>query len=261
MDMPDQKNKVIEPEFHIGSFDGPLDLLLHLIDKNKVSIYDIPIAKITDQYIEWINEMQRRDLDVMSEFLLMASTLLDIKSRMLLPRQKNEEGEEIDPRAELVQQLLEYKLFRCISDDLYTLYENTPDMLYKKPTIPDEVLKYEEPVSAGDLLSDITLADLYKVFESVMARQEDRVDPIRSGFGKIEKEEISLDEKMEEMRTYVKTHRFFSFTDLFSGSASKTEVIVTFLSVLELMKTGMIRVSQDGLFSDISIESEVCAGV
>ena len=96
-------------------FEGPLDLLLHLIDKNKVNIYDIPIAMITEQYMEYVNQMDKEDLNVVSEFLVMAATLLDIKSRMLLPKEVNEEGEEEDPRAELVEKLIEYKLFKYMS--------------------------------------------------------------------------------------------------------------------------------------------------
>ena len=99
-------------------FEGPLDLLLHLIDKNKIDIYDIPIVEITDQYLEYIHQMEREDLDIMSEFMVMAATLLDIKCRMLLPKEVNEEGEEEDPRAELVQQLLEYKMYKYMSSSL-----------------------------------------------------------------------------------------------------------------------------------------------
>ena len=99
-------------------FEGPLDLLLHLIDKNKIDIYDIPIVEITDQYLEYIHQMEREDLDIMSEFMVMAATLLDIKCRMLLPKEVNEEGEEEDPRAELVQQLLEYKMYKYMSYEL-----------------------------------------------------------------------------------------------------------------------------------------------
>ena len=101
----------MELEFKLEKFEGPLDLLLHLIDKNKVDIYDIPIADITDQYMEYVRQMEEEDMDVMSEFLVMAATLLDIKCRMLLPKEVNEEGEE-DPRAELVQKLLEYKMYK-----------------------------------------------------------------------------------------------------------------------------------------------------
>lgn len=96
-------------------FEGPLDLLLHLIDVNKVNIYDIPIVEITAQYMEYIHEMQRQDLDIVSEFLVMAATLLDIKSKMLLPREVDEDGEEIDPRQELVEKLLEYKMYKYMS--------------------------------------------------------------------------------------------------------------------------------------------------
>ena len=131
----------------LEAFEGPLDLLLHLIDKNKVNIYDIPIAQITEQYLEYIKEMKRQDLDVMSEFLVMAATLLDIKSKMLLPKEVDEEGEEIDPRAELVEKLLEYKMYKYISFDLKDRHMDAGHSLYKKPTVPDEILAYQEPLS------------------------------------------------------------------------------------------------------------------
>ena len=104
--------------YKLDKFEGPLDLLLHLIEKNKVSIYDIPIAEITDQYLEYVSHMEEESLDVISEFLVMAATLLDIKARMLLPREVNEEGEEEDPRAELAARLLEYKMYKCMSVEL-----------------------------------------------------------------------------------------------------------------------------------------------
>ena len=123
-------------------FEGPLDLLLHLIDKNKIDIYDIPIVEITDQYMEYIRQMQEKDLDVMSEFMVMAATLLDIKCKMLLPKEVNEEGEEEDPRAELVQQLLEYKMYKNLSYELRDRMEDAEKILYKDPTIPGEILSY-----------------------------------------------------------------------------------------------------------------------
>ena len=120
-------------------FEGPLDLLLHLLEKNKVNIYDIPIVEITNQYMEYMREMQRRDLNIMSEFLVMAATLLDIKSKMLLPKRASDEEEEPeDPRAELVQQLLEYKMFKCISYELKDRQMDAERTMFKKPTIPDE---------------------------------------------------------------------------------------------------------------------------
>lgn len=127
-------------------FEGPLDLLLHLIDKNKIDIYDIPIVEITNQYMEYIQAMEKSDLNVMSEFLLMAATLLDIKCRMLLPKEVNEEGEEEDPRQELVEQLLQYKMYKYMSYELKDRQIEGDMVLYKEPTIPEEVKNYEEPV-------------------------------------------------------------------------------------------------------------------
>ena len=130
----------------INVFEGPLDLLLHLIEKNKIDIYDIPIVEITDQYMEYLHSMEQEDLGTMSEFMVMAATLLDIKCKMLLPKEVNEEGEEEDPREELVQKLLEYKMYKYISYELKDYMDNAAGVFYKNPSIPDEVLKYREPV-------------------------------------------------------------------------------------------------------------------
>jgi len=236
-------------------FEGPLDLLLHLIEKNKVNIYDIPIVEITDQYMEYIHAMEREDLNIMSEFMVMAATLISIKCRMLLPREVNEEGEEEDPREELVRQLLEYKMYKYMSYELRDRMAAAARNVYKLPTIPEEVLAYREPVDTTDLLSGLTLKKLNTIFQSVIRRQEDKVDPIRSKFGKIEKEEVSLPDKMEEVREYARVNRHFGFRDLLSRQASKVQVIVTFLAILELMKMGIIHISQRYIFDEIEIEA------
>ena len=153
-------------------FEGPLDLLLHLIDKNKIDIYDIPIVEITNQYMEYIRNMQREDLNIMSEFLVMAATLLDIKCRMLLPKEVNEEGEEEDPRQELVEQLLQYKMYKYISYELKEREMDSDMVLYKGPTIPEEVKEYVEPVNLDKLLGDLTLQKLGAIFQDVMKRQD-----------------------------------------------------------------------------------------
>ena len=235
-------------------FEGPLDLLLHLLEKNKVNIYDIPIVEITSQYMDYINEMQRQDLNVVSEFLVMAATLLDIKSRMLLPKEETEQEEE-DPRAELVQKLLEYKMYKCMSYELKDRQVDAEKVLFKMPTIPEDVRKYEEPVDLQELMSDVTLKKLNAIFRSIMRKQEDKIDPIRSRFGKIEKEEVSLEERMSYLEEYALNHRQFSFRGLLEAQSSKMEVIVTFLSVLELMKTGKIHILQEHIFDDIIIYS------
>ena len=240
-------------------FEGPLDLLLHLLEKNKVNIYDIPIVEITNQYMEYIAEMKRQDLNVMSEFLVMAATLLDIKSKMLLPKQETVEEEEEDPRAELVQQLLEYKMYKCMAYELRDRQLDAQRVMFKEPTIPKEVLAYEQPVDLTELVSDMTLAKLNDIFKSIMRKQVDKVDPIRSKFGKIVKEEVSLSDKMLYLEEYCKSHQSFSFRNLLEKQAGKMEVIVTFLAILELMKTGKIFISQEHTFDDIWIESKIVA--
>lgn len=240
-------------------FEGPLDLLLHLLDKNKVNIYDIPIVEITNQYMEYIREMKRQDLNVMSEFLVMAATLIDIKSKMLLPSKETEEEEAEDPRAELVEQLLEYKMYKCISYELKDRQMDAEKVMFKEPTIPDEVAAYEEPVDLEELMADVTLKKLNDIFKSIMRKQEDKIDPVRSKFGKIEKEEVSLSDKMVYLEQYAMIHPHFSFRSLLEAQCGKMEIIVTFLAVLELMKMGKITIYQDKIFDDIRIESKVAA--
>ncbi len=240
-------------------FEGPLDLLLHLLDKNKVNIYDIPIVEITSQYMEYINEMRRRDLNIMSEFMVMAATLIDIKSRMLLPSNPDSEEEEEDPREELVQQLLEYKMYKCMAYELKDRQMDAEKVWYKTPTIPDEVLAYEEPVDLDELVNDITLAKLNEIFQNIMKKQNDKIDPIRSKFGKIEKEEVSLEDKMVSLEEYAKSHAHFSFRNLLEKQSSKVEVIVTFLAILELMKVGKIVIIQENTFDEIFIDSKLAA--
>ena len=186
---------------------------------------------------------------------VMAATLISIKCKMLLPKEVNEEGEEEDPREELVRQLLEYKMYKYMSYELRDRMAAAAKNVYKLPTIPKEVLAYREPVDTKELLDGLTLKKLNDIFQSVMRRQEDKVDPIRSKFGKIEKEEVSLPDKMKEVGEYARFHRYFGFRDLLSRQASKVQVIVTFLAILELMKMGIIRISQRELFDEIEIES------
>ncbi len=238
-------------------FEGPLDLLLHLIDKNKIDIYDIPIVEITNQYMEYIRAMEKEDLNVMSEFLLMAATLLDIKCRMLLPKEINEEGQEEDPRQELVEQLLQYKMYKYMAYELRDRQVEGERAIYREPDIPEEVQEYVEPVNLEELLGDLTLAKLNRIFRDVMRRQDEKIDPIRSGFGKIEKEEVSLPEKLDYVEEYAVNHSVFSFRQLLKKQGSKVQLVVTFLAVLELMKTGKIKIQQKQPFDDICITSMV----
>lgn len=244
--------------YKLENFEGPLDLLLHLIEKNKVNIYDIPIVEITNQYMDYINEMKRQDLNIVSEFLVMAATLLDIKSRMLLPTEETEEEQE-DPRAELVQKLLEYKMYKYMAFELRDKQVDAAKTWYKKPMLPKEVRDYKAPIDYETLVGDVNLAKLNEIFKSVMRRQEDKIDPIRSRFGKIEKDEINLEEKQSYIEEYVKNHKQFSFRRLLEKQGSKMEIIVTFMAVLEMMKQGMISIRQETAFADIIITSSLAA--
>lgn len=224
-------------------FEGPLDLLLHLIEKNKIDIYDIPIVEITSQYMEYIRQMEREDLNVMSEFLVMAATLLDIKCRMLLPKEINEEGEEEDPRAELVEQLLQYKMYKYMSYELRDRQVDADQYFYREADIPKEVKSYVPAVDLDQLLGDVTLVQLRKIFREVMRRQEEKIDPVRSKFGKIEKEEVPLPDKLLYVETYARTHKKFSFRMLLEKQRSKMHIVVTFLacSVISGNRSGSPR--------------------
>ncbi len=234
-------------------FEGPLDLLLHLIDKNKVNIYDIPIVEITDQYLEYINQMEKQDLNVMSEFLVMAATLIDIKARMLLPPEVDEEGEEVDPRAELVEKLLEYKMYKYMSYELRDREEDAAYNLYRQADIPKEVKAYREPVDLDQLLKGVTISRMNALFQDLLRRQEDRRDPIRSQFGRIEKDEVDLGETMGFVEQYIMDRKTCTFRSLMLLRKGKMYMVVTFLTVLELMKMGKISVEQEDTFAEIYI--------
>ena len=246
-------------ERKLQAFEGPLDLLLHLIEKNKVSIYDIPIALITEQYMEYIDAMTeaRMQMDVMSEFLVMAATLLDIKSRMLLPAEKDEEGEEIDPREELVRQLLEYKTYKYMSFELREREYSAQGVWFRRPAVPRQVLQYREPVDPDEVLdrAGVTLPGLYRIFQEVMKRREDLRDPIRAGFGKIEKQQIDAEEAMQFVERYIMNRRRCTFRSLLLLREGRMYTVVTFLTILELMKRGRIYVVQEDNFGEIQIEA------
>ncbi len=225
-------------------FEGPLDLLLHLIEK-------------TAQYLDYIRQMQERDMNIVSEFLVMAATLVDIKCRMLLPKEVNEEGEEEDPRAELVQKLLEYKMYRFMSFELRDRQMDALRSLYREQNLPREVEAYRPPIDYEELIGDMSLSRLQEIFKSIVRRQEDKIDPIRSQYGNIEKDEVDMDVKTLYVEAYAREHRSFSFRGLLEKQTSRMEIIVTFLIILELMKTGKITISQEHIFDDIMITSNV----
>ena len=240
--------------YKLEKFEGPLDLLLHLIEKNKINIFDIPISVITEQYLDYINNMQEANMDLSSDFLVTAATLLEIKSKMLLPLVKNEEGEEVDPRQELVERLLEYKKFKNLGVELSDYEDDAPEYMLKPPTIPSDVKSFIPEINYDELLMGIDINKLNEVFTEVLRRKRDSIDTVRGGFGKIEKEKVPLKDTIISVVKYANENKKFSFKTLLMEQVDKTHVIVTFLAVLELMKVGRIKVYQESNFSEINIE-------
>lgn len=239
--------------YKLDNFEGPLDLLLHLIEKNKMDIFDIPIAKLTEQYLDYISKAESFDFDLSSDFIVMASTLLEIKSKMLLPLVKDDSGEEIDPRDELVERLLEYKKYKTLGYDLSDYEDDAPEYMLKPPTIPKDVKGYIPEINYDELLAGIDVKKLHEVCEEVLKRKIDSIDTMRAGFGTITKEKVPLKDTIISVVKYANTNKKFSFKKLLEDKPSRTYVIVTFLAVLELIKVGRLCVSQDSNFGDIEI--------
>ncbi len=232
-------------DFKINEFEGPLDLLLHLIKESKMNIMDIEIEKITEQYINYLNLQEEMNLEVASEYLVMASELIELKSKMLLPNPKNDEGEEEDPREELVNRLLEYQAYKEITKVLHDK-ENLRREIYTKS--PENIRNYvEENVS---ITSDVTLDDLVDAFKKFLERKKDS-KPLQT---KITVNEITVSSRRYEIRNILKQKRKISFFELFP-IVSKEYVIATFLAVLEMAKNKELTISQNDTFDDIICEA------
>ena len=241
----------MEISFKLDAFEGPLDLLLHLIEKNKVDIYDIPISLITDQYLEYLSEMDKQDAEVTSEFLVMAATLLEIKAKMLLPKPADPEENEEDPRAELVQQLLEYKMYKFMSYELKDKAITASKAVYKEPSIPNEVREYEAPIDLDKFIGNVTIAKLKAIFDDVMQRSSEKVNEQAMKYGRVRREPLNIPAKITEIRSFISTGSAFSFRQLIEQQPTRLNVIATFLAVLELMKTGELVAEQEGNENDI----------
>ncbi len=231
----------------LQAFEGPLDLLLHLIEKAEVDIYNIPIAEITDQYLQYISVMEIHDLEVSSEFIVMAATLLEIKSKMLLPKSKKEEndGEAIDPREELIQKLIEYKKYKDVSlelKDKLGIYEK----VFYKP--PEPIEDYINDVTS---ISNVSLDMLYISFRNILLKN---VSKKSSSFREIYREVVTVDDKIRLINKLLTSKPSFYFDDLFLSCNNRYEIIVTFLAVLELIKRRSLNIEQEKNFARILIK-------
>lgn len=232
-------------------FEGPFDLLFHLIEKNEVDIYDIPIAEIADQYLAYITQLQQMDLDVASEFLVMAASLLAIKARMLLPKpvkELNGEEEGPDPRDELVERLLEYRQFKQVADFL----KEREKFQGKVFTRTNEEEMFSAFFSEEDPLEGIQMTDLITALQEVLNRVEEEVAQLD-----VPREEYSIRDKMREIvRRLVFFPNGVPFSQLFlKKNTSRVEVVVTFLAMLELIKQKKIHMHQSRIFSEITVFS------
>jgi len=231
-------------EVKLERFEGPLDLLLHLIQRDEIDIYDIPLARITQQYLTYIELMRLLDLDVAGEFLVMAATLMRIKAKMLLPTPPPGEEEEIDPRDELVQRLLEYRQFKEASSTLKTREEHRR-LEYERGMVPGD----EE---AGPLpLAPATLFHLLDALNRVLARL-----PAKTVM-ELEGEAYDIEEKIERIHNRVRVAGKLSFETLLGECRSRLEMIVTFLALLELLKLNLLNAIQDGNFGEIVLAPPV----
>ncbi len=228
-------------EFKLESFEGPLDLLLFLIKKSEINIYDIPIAAITEQYIEYLNYATKIDLENITDFYLMAATLLYIKSRMLLPVEFDLAEELEDPRAELVEKLIEYQKFKKLSELIEAKEQEAEWSIERKSAQP--VLPFPDE----ELWEQVTVWDLLKTFSSILSSfPSERVIDMY--------EEVSVNEKITLIYELLDSTGEFMFTDLVIKKSSIMEVICSFLAVLELVKSAVILVYQNKLFGDILIK-------
>ena len=242
----------------LEAFEGPLDLLYHLIEKNEIDIYDIPIAALTEQYLAYLDAAEDRNMDGMSEFLLMAATLLEIKSKLLLPKPKTEEEEEgPDPREELVQRLLEYKKIKEATEALKEREEGAALIFYKEADASVAKLKERPAQELEELLQGITMDDLYLAFQQVMARKETKEDKVRSSFRSVQKDLFTIGEKMAYIRDMLilHPHKKTAFHTIFRKNAGKMERVVTFLALLELIKQKEVKITQEKNFGEILISS------
>jgi segregation and condensation protein A len=228
-------------------FEGPMDLLLHLVKKHELDIYSIPIAVITQQYLEYLELMKSLDMEIAGEFLVMASTLTHIKSKMMLPPPENPEAEDdgVDPQAELIRRLLEYKSFKEAAGSLEDNEELWSKVYTRQaeaaPAAPDD----DEP-----LLFDFHLFDLLAALKDVMARAPE------ASF-EITPDTISITEKISQILTRLEAVDSVLFTDLFEGSNTKPQVIATFMALLEIIKTRIVKAFQVEQFGPIRIMKAV----
>lgn len=231
-------------KIRLEHFEGPLDLLLFFIKRDELNIYDIPISKITKEFLEYVNYIRMLDLETAGEFILMASTLMHIKVRMLLPREVDEKGEEIDPRADLVKALLEYKRYKEVSEDLAFFESNQRKISFRGNFSADPI---ETPNEYGILLKNITVYDIARAFKKVI--EGIKPEPVHQ----IRKINITIEEQINFIMSKIDEYTNLHFLTLVYGMKEKIRVVITFVAILELVKMQRIGLKESTNFNDFVI--------
>ncbi len=248
-----------ELQVNLPMFAGPLDLLLHLLEKNEIDIYDIPIALVTEQFLAYLENVQHLKLDVTSEFVVMATHLLEIKSRMLLPihsqKDLNETGEwaltESDPRFDLVQRLIAYKLYKDAAIEFDMRHQQYGGVYFKET---NELSRYQIPLDFADDSIHLDVGALSRALSQIIQRMPEVDVNRRDYFKKLHRDAHTVEHKMRVLSDQFKSQKQWRFTKLVEMASSKLEVVVTFLALLELLKTGKVNVRQTMTFDDIEIQ-------
>ncbi len=228
----------------LEKFEGPLDLLLFFIKRDELNIYDIPISKITKEFLEYVNLIKMLDLEVAGDFILMASTLMHIKVRMLLPREVDEKGEEIDPRAELVAALLEYKRYKEMSEELSFFESNQRKVSFRGNYLVDPKDAYSE---YEILLKDVSIYDLAKTFKRIIDNVKE--EPVHE----VIKVNVTIDEQIEHIIRLVDEKTEVTFLELVEGMREKVRIVVTFIALLELVKIGKIGIRTSKSYNNFKL--------
>lgn len=242
------------PKIKVANFEGPFDLLLHLIKKNKMDIYNIEIYKITNQYLKYLDDMKEMDLEVTSEFIVIAATLIEIKSKSLLPKVKVDEESEEDIEKKLRERLIEYRQIKAVSTFFKDRYLNSGEIYSKKPEIIEETKTSSDSV---DFFKNLTLIDLYNIYNNILENYHNKINNINVVQKKIYVDKYKVEDKMKELLDKFEDSKVISFKNIINLSESKLETVVTFLALLELIKLRMITVYQAGNFKEILMKRRV----
>lgn len=241
------------PKIKVADFEGPFDLLLHLIKKNKMNIYNVEIYKVTNQYLNYLDQMKEMDLEITSEFIVVAATLIEIKSKTLLPKVKKEEEEEDEEDVEkkLLEKLITYKKIKESTNFFRERYVSSGDIYTKKPEIIEEV---KDTSDNEDILKNITLLDLYHIYNNLLEVYMNKQNKANVIQKRIYVDKYKIEDKYDYLLEVIKEKKVTEFSEIMTTCECKLECVVTFLALLEMIKQKVVKVYQNSSFGEIMIE-------